>query len=84
MSKRDNFLIKCSNGKEVVKHTWNAARRHVITMVREHIDESNPNGVYTQQTEENKKTGKLHTSGKQFWLCINTMHSLEFTIEKQP
>ncbi|ATW57848.1 hypothetical protein CNR33_00002 [Pseudomonas phage tabernarius] len=84
MAKRQNFLIKCSNGKEATKHTWNAARRHVIDMVREHISEANPKGVYSQQTEENQKTGKFHTSGKQYWLCIETMHGLEFTIEKQP
>ena len=74
--KRKNFLITSYQGHRVIKHTWNAANRHVVDIVRE-IARSK--GVlYELKHRTAEKVGFDHVYGTQIWECRE--NSITFTV----
>lgn len=82
MAKRETFLIKCSNGQTATKSTWNAARKHVLVMIRNHMSNAYPGGCQFEQMEEkNEKEGFYYVRGYQVWQEMRTSSNEELRFE---
>lgn len=83
--KRDNFLITygLDGGpvQTVVKHTWNAANKEVVNIVRE-VARIQRQFYDNTQGEQTKGEDKRHTHGTRTWRGRNTGQEIFFTIRK--
>ena len=84
--KRDNFLItyELDGGQveTVVKHTWNAANKEVINIVRP-VAHTQGQPYDNTQGEQTKGEDKRHTHGTRTWRGRATGQEILFTIRKE-
>lgn len=83
--KRDNFLITyeldAGQMQTVVKHTWNAANREVVNIVRQ-VARTQGQFYENTQAEQTKGLDGRHTHGTRTWRGRTTGQEIFFTIRK--
>jgi len=76
--KRRNYLIKCSDGTNVIKHSWNSSVRHIESMVRERGANGETFALVNSQSFKNDDGEHIH--GLREWKSDN--RTLAFAIHK--
>ena len=78
---RQTFKVTSTAGQVVLKHAWNAARRAVEAIMREHA--AKRGATYWRGAKSYLKMGGEHVRGKECWYNENEpSDQITFTIER--
>tara|TARA_Y100000114_G_C11764120_1_gene332307 strand:- start:15649 stop:15897 length:249 start_codon:yes stop_codon:yes gene_type:complete len=78
--KRERFLITSTKGHNVIKYSWNAARKEVQRLMQEYANE---NGGQWMLTSKAEKQGFYFVSGVMIYTDTQAGKEVTFSIKKQ-